>query len=216
MTAVDTHVTRTVPQQAGSGDDLVRMAAHELRQPLATIQALVESVTVRDDLPADLARTLDGVQEQTRHLIRTVRDLLVSSAGLEIGDVDLTRVARGVETSFRLTWTGHLELEADPHVVVRADAEAIRRCLTNVVANACHAAGPDGTVRIRLVETSGWVDLEVEDDGPGMGNVPTQHALGLLLVRRDLDLVGGHLEVGRSTTLGGACARIALRRPTPA
>lgn len=80
---------------------------------------------------------------------------------------------------------------------------------------------PAGTaLRVTLTASSGRVSLVVEDAGPGIPDAardprrraprpPGSTGLGLDIVRRNVERVGGRVEVGRSP-LGGALVRLSL------
>jgi signal transduction histidine kinase len=53
------------------------------------------------------------------------------------------------------------------------------------------------------------VVIDVEDDGPGFGALPTVNGIGLCSARRLVEDAGGVLETGRGG-LGGALVRITL------
>ena len=91
------------------------------------------------------------------------------------------------------------------------DEIALRRSARNLVDNAVRAAGPHGRVEVAVRREGSRAVLEVSDDGPGFGRVPTQQGLGLITVRRFVSRVRGSLDVGRSR-LGGA--RLTLSMPT--
>jgi signal transduction histidine kinase len=87
----------------------------------------------------------------------------------------------------------------------------LRRCLVNVVDNAVRAAGPAGKVVLTVRRGPEAVRIDVEDDGPGFGHVPSVSGLGLAVTRQALEAVGGSLSVGLPSGIGGA--RVALVLP---
>ena len=95
----------------------------------------------------------------------------------------------------------------DGQAVLRVSGTLMWRVLANLVDNAVRAAGPDGTVEIRISQERDTV-IEVVDDGPGFGGGPPGTAgLGLSVVRRLLEAEDGRLELAEPAG-GGACARV--------
>jgi signal transduction histidine kinase len=76
--------------------------------------------------------------------------------------------------------------------------------------NATRAAGPRGTVLVRVRRARRWVHCEIGDSGPGFGKGPTgSQSLGLAIVDRLARAHGGHLEI-LDSPLGGAMLRLSL------
>ncbi|OLE21848.1 MAG: hypothetical protein AUG44_26380 [Actinobacteria bacterium 13_1_20CM_3_71_11] len=83
-----------------------------------------------------------------------------------------------------------------------------------MIGNAVRAAGPQGTVDVRVSAETGWAVAQVDDDGPGFGEIPPGFgSLGLGIVQDMVAGWGGELEIRRGV-LGGCCVR--LRQPVAA
>jgi K+-sensing histidine kinase KdpD len=78
-----------------------------------------------------------------------------------------------------------------------------------VLDNAVRAAGPGGHVTVEVSATALEITIRVIDDGPGLGNVPTNNSLGLTITRALVSACGGGFEL-KPGTPGGAVARIVL------
>lgn len=82
-----------------------------------------------------------------------------------------------------------------PDIALTARSGLVWRILANVVDNAARAAGPHGTVQIRIEQTD-MVVVEVRDDGPGFGGAPGRAgSLGLTVIASLLRSVGGQFEL---------------------
>jgi signal transduction histidine kinase len=91
------------------------------------------------------------------------------------------------------------------------DPLAFWRAIRNVVGNAVEAAGPEGTVAVRVSTIDGHAIVDVDDDGPGFdASQPTVTSLGLGIVDELVASWGGELEIRRGR-LGGC--RVRLRVP---
>jgi two-component system, NtrC family, sensor kinase len=215
--------------------ELAGGVAHELGSPLSVIDGKAQRMLRQEGLPAGIRTQLDTVRGEVRRMEGIIRQLL------EFGRQDTGRrrrvqveqVLRGaVEASSELARRRGVAvtLEVDGGVpMVEADPRRLEEAVTNLLVNACHAAGEgeeEGRVRIRCTPDGEWVRVEVDDDGPG---IPTELAsrifepffttkatgegtgLGLAVVHGVVEGMGGSVSVERST-LGGA--RFLVRLPT--
>jgi PAS domain S-box-containing protein len=112
---------------------------------------------------------------------------------------------------------------ADDLPIVFADEGRIRHALVNLIVNALEAVseGGGGHVSVVAERREDWVELRVEDDGPGLAQpqselfqpfVTTKKAgtgLGLPIVKKIVDLHEGVLEIGPRVG-GGTVARLSL------
>ena len=153
--------------------ELVAWASHDLRTPLANMQAMLEALarrrTRRDYLPA--------LQEQVSVLSLLVDDLFelarIDSGALvlELHATQLSGVVdaclRGVEAEAR---SRQISLEAD--VDERGDSrfapEKVERVLFNLLTNALRHTPSDGAVAVRVEPRQDEVDVIVEDTGEGL------------------------------------------------
>jgi two-component system sensor histidine kinase TctE len=180
-------------------------AAHQLRTPLAGLQAHTE-LALAQPIPEACRAQLEEVHQAT---IRTARlaNQLLALARAEPGArsvtsaVDLKSVAEGeadawVRQSLARDLDLGFELEGAPVV---GDAFLLREALSNLVHNALEYSPRGGRVTVRTGRRNGHSFLEVEDDGPGIareerdrvlerfyrvpGTPGTGSGLGLAIVR---------------------------------
>jgi signal transduction histidine kinase len=148
-------------------------ASHELRTPIAALQATVETLLReqpprprRDQLEAEVARG-------TQRLGRLVDDLL-NLARLEANEplrsesVDLAQIGEAVVAETRSRTPTSISIAHDGPALVTGDPEALTRVLRNLIDNAVRAAGDDGSIALELQRSHAEVRATVSDDGPGV------------------------------------------------
>jgi two-component system, OmpR family, sensor kinase len=209
-------VTRSLAVQ----ESFLGTAAHDLRTPLATLGALLD--TARHD-PAAVDRAARLVARSGD----TVEDLLLR-ARLASGTLPVTprptRLDQVVEAVLAdLTGTdGEVtELDVDGHritlhavpVVAQIDGALVERAVANLIHNALrHGHPPGGTARITVtVHTErGRAAVTVADEGPGFRPADQRARLGLSVVRWVARSHGGSLLLGTGPHPG---ARLRLLLP---
>jgi signal transduction histidine kinase len=148
--------------------------AHELRTPVAAIEATVEAIADRV-LPAD-PDTLAALSDQAARLARLIDDLsAVSRAeerafGLELGELDLVAACWASLAALGAQFVrAGLDVHgpAGPPVRVRADPERLREVLDQILANAIWATPNGGSVTLEVTSTNEWATLTVTDTGCG-------------------------------------------------
>jgi two-component system OmpR family sensor kinase len=147
-------------------------AAHQLRTPIAGIQASVESPPY-SLTSAPRERILDTAAREAARAGRRVAALL-RMARLELGDLparrpcDLASLLREeTERASTLTPGLHISFRGLDHApTVDVDADAIREALANVLDNARrHAAS---RIEVTFSARANVVEMSVTDDGPGL------------------------------------------------
>ena len=208
-------------------------AAHQLRTPLAGLQAHTE-LALTQPLSESVRAQLEQVHQAT---IRTARlaNQLLALARAEPGTrgdpshVDLKAVveaeadawvhqalARDIDLGF--------ELEPAP---MQGDAFLLREALANLVHNAIEYSNRAGRVTVRTGARNDHAFVEVEDDGPGIptlersrvlerfyrvpGTSGTGSGLGLAIVREIAVGHGAGIELGDGA--GAKGCRVAITFP---
>ncbi len=154
--------------------NLVAWATHDLRAPLASLQAMIEAV---QDGVASREDYLPEMRRQVRTLARLVDDLFelsrieLNALTFEIMDVSLSRLADGCVRSMRPAAEERgvrLTLSGDDRAVARCAPDKVERVLMNLLTNALRHTPADGSVAIRVGAEDGAVVVAVEDTGEGL------------------------------------------------
>lgn len=154
--------------------------AHELRTPLASIDATVEAIT-DGVLPVD-ATTRDTLTRQSRRLSRLIDDLTAVSRAdehaflLRPQPVDLAAAAHTAAAAAAARYTAQqVSLNtpdlADP-VTAQADPDRLAEVLDQLLDNALHHCQPTDTVTIAVAHDTTTAVLTVTDTGSGF---PPEH-----------------------------------------
>ncbi|WP_232337329.1 sensor histidine kinase [Deinococcus arboris] len=207
--------------------------AHELRTPIAVMQARLDAL--EDGVYPLNTEQIALLSTQTQHLTRLVGDLrtlTLADAGrltLEVKGLDLAALGAEVvrDLQDRAGARGvALTLQAAP-APMQADPVRVRQMTTNLIDNALrHAAS---RVNVEVESRGAEVLLHVEDDGPGIPEGSREavftrftrldssrardtggSGLGLAIVRALAQAHGGRAGLGASARLGGARFTVAL------
>ena len=154
---------------------LIADLAHELRNPLASLQATTEAAA-DGVLPKD-SETWESMLTQVGRMQRLIEDMSALSKAeehrleLDLRLTPLALVARQAATATQAQYDAngiqlHLErLGQDP--AVRVDADRMGEVLANLLGNALRHSHPGQTVTIRVGTRKGQALIEVADSGDG-------------------------------------------------
>lgn len=159
--------------------ELVSWVSHDLRTPLAGLQAMAEAL--EDDMVDDPSRYHRQISAEVRRTVRLVDDLfelsqihagLLSPTPQVVALGDLVSESLAAAESIAAVKGVHLTGHVDPGVLVRADPDALSRVIGNLLMNAIRHTPSDGAVQIRGWSHADGVALSVRD---GCGGIPPQH-----------------------------------------
>jgi len=201
--------------QARAPISAVRLASHEVREPLAILRGYADMLT-NNEVPADqmplVARRLATQSETLMRVADQV--LLMSRLPLELAftvRVSLVDVAQSSAHRIRERMAAagmQLRLQLDVHGEVWGDAALVEAALDEMLHNVFNHARTATVVQLRLRQSSGdRFQVIVKDDGPGMsadrladlfGTLPSEdeqpargQGLGVYLLRRVAAAHGG-------------------------
>jgi two-component system phosphate regulon sensor histidine kinase PhoR len=159
--------------------EFVANVSHELKTPLSSIKAYAETLSqgAIDD-PANRLHFVQQIEEQTERLHQLILDVL-SLAQIESGkqafEIKAVSLAGVVQSSLEYYRGGAdakqivLQTESSPSVVhVRADEEAVRQILDNLVDNAIKYTPRGGQITVRWFAEQSLGVVQVQDNGIGI------------------------------------------------
>ena len=210
-------------------------AAHELRTPLALMQAQLELFSAEHpDVRPETAEFLALLREQTERLIQLTRTLLEMSNLQQVARNERIQLAPMIEEIFTdlapLSDKLGVTLTAEGDGIMTGSDALIYRLIFNLTENAVKYNQPGGSVRVSVTQELEKLLLRVSDTGCG---IPEEYqrsifqpffrvdksrsreyggaGLGLSLVWEIADLHGGSVWVEKSSEKG---TTIAVELPT--
>jgi signal transduction histidine kinase len=214
---------------------LVADAGHELRSPLAVLQAELELAARPGRTREELVAAVENAAEETRRLTRLAGNLLLLAQhdeGEPLAQLRPQPIAPVLREAIegaagRIQDAGvRLRLEVDDHLCAWVDADRLRQAIDNLLDNAIRMAPPASEVAIRGYLEKGSMVIEVSDCGPGFpdsflpeaferfrradtarGRASGGAGLGLAIVRAIAEAHGGHAQATNRQS-GGATVRI--------
>ena len=184
-------------------------AAHELRTPIAGVQAAAETLLHHDDqLDHDERQHLQALLVREAERAGALISDLLTAARLDAGiDLDLAPVsvrtlAQSEIDRVRLLHPETVVTISGPEVIARADAAKVSSILRNVIDNAVRAGGLGGQVHLVVREHEQLAIAEIWDSGPGVPPSQRERIFERLV----------RLDHGRAGDTGGSGLGLAIAR----
>lgn len=204
--------------------------SHDLRTPLRAIHGFASAIEEEGGsvLKGEMLDYLQRIQAAAVRMGELIDDLLelgrVSQMDVEPAPTDLSRMAREILAGLAVAEPGRrVRIEVEEGVVVSGDPRLLRIALENLLGNAWKFTAECDSARIVFGHTSrgGRTMLMVSDNGAGFNMAyadklfrPFQrlHAadrfggtgIGLSIVKRVVELHGGHIEAEGAVGKGAA------------
>lgn len=214
------------------------VAAHDLRNPIATMTGLADVLKAELGAPdGNVGAAVAGIERTGERLLSLIDGLLVfARTGATVpvsATVDLDDLARTVLADLdHAVAARQASVDIGPLGTVEADPSLLRQVLQNLVVNAL-THGTDSVtpvIRIGADRARGSLALRVADNGPGVAPDDRERVfepfvrgpavdgrpgsgLGLAICRRIVTHHGGTLTVGEAP---GGGAEFVIRLPDPA
>ncbi|MBN2046445.1 MAG: HAMP domain-containing histidine kinase [Anaerolineaceae bacterium] len=208
------------------------IAAHDLRNPIASIQSIADLLLIPEFNLSETEETefLEDIRAQTRHMLQLLEDLLditrIESGKftLEIHALETRKMLEDAVKRHNLLAQPkgtRVVLESVDSGLIETDPERMRQVLDNLISNAVKYAPPESIVRVRALKSEEYWRVEVIDQGPGikeeersrlfqdfgrLSSRPTggerSTGLGLSITRRVIEAHGGQIGVESSVGSG--------------
>lgn len=203
----------------GSQRRLLHDVSHELRSPLARLQA---AIGLARQQPEKRAASLDRIEREAGRLDELVGELLTLSR-LEAGmsgavdeEIDLVELVAGIADDARFEAEAHgrrVRFYGEGEVLVKVRAELLHRAFENVIRNAVKYTREGTAVEVRVERQTApdRLIVTVDDRGPGVpesdlpaifepffrggaGVKTAGFGLGLAIARRAIEAHGGSIR----------------------
>lgn len=215
--------------------EFIANISHDLRTPLTSLLGYLETLSLKaETLTPEENRHYLGIALRQGHKVRHLSQQLFELAKLEHGGIKpqreqfaIAELIQDAAQKFDLAIaTRQLRLHIDvarPLPMVNADVSMIERVVTNLLDNAIRHTPDGGTIWLKVWRDGEQLQVEVRDSGPGVDTAlrdalfqrpsalksperrDDRGGLGLLIVRRMLELHGGGIRL--MDVAGGACFR---------
>lgn len=210
--------------------DFIGNVSHELKTPLAVIQnygTMLQQPGLPEEERLEYAKAITEASRRLANLITNIlklnklesQQIFPEAQTYDLGE-QLCECLLGFENAWEEKEL-EIETEIEENVLVQNDAEMLTLVWNNLFSNAVKFTEPHGTVSLRLKTEEDFAVVSVSDTGCGIRpevgrhifekfyQGDTSHAaegngLGLALVKRVVDIVGGEIsvesEVGKGST----------------
>jgi signal transduction histidine kinase len=161
-------------------NEFMGMAAHDVRNPLASVLACADVIdSIADGAPPEKIRLFIGqISTSARRINAIITNLLDVNAidsgqrRLTIDSHEMNAILQRVVQQNNLKATQkNIELlfdAGDANLACLVDEGAAEQVLDNIVSNAVKYSPSERKIFVRLRNASGRVRIEVEDQGPGI------------------------------------------------
>ena len=203
--------------------DFIANVSHELKTPLAVMgnyATMLQKPQITDEERQEYARAISEAARRLAQLITNILD-----------EFDLGEQLCESLLHFEDIWEKknlNIETEIQDDVRIRSDSELLSLVWNNLISNAVKFTPEGGTIRVDMNTAGGWVSVSVSDTGIGIrpevgrrifekfyqGDIShaTQgNGLGLALVKRVVDILGGEISV-QSVCGKGSTFTVKIRR----
>ncbi len=230
VTAMGHNLKRLIQSQ----QNMTRFVAHEIRTPLSTMQFALDALKKEKNLSDSGQQNLNSIQEDIQEINQLVAYFLLYykttahelKPKYEFVNICnwLNKLVKKYESSKKII---QLKLPEQETLEISCDPDLLKHVINNLITNALKFA--ETTILISLEIHQGYVEIHVEDDGPGIPasemktifepfatlnaeqNLSKHIGLGLTIAKSIVDLHKGTMMVSKSKKMGGAKLSLRLK-----
>jgi two-component system sensor histidine kinase CpxA len=216
------YMTERVSQLLDAQQRLMRDVSHELRSPLARMQALLSLETQKEAVDFEL---VDRMERELLRLDQLIGEIL-AFARLQAADsvlreqIILKNILAEIAANAELEGSANnirIEVLCAQDLTLAADPKLLHSALENIVRNAVRYSPPEGRVEIVAEMHDRQLSIQITDQGPGVPDallgslfepfVQLQEAdatlhgpggIGLAIARRAIQLHQGHIKASNA------------------
>lgn len=233
LAASNEHLTKAINEK----NELMGIAAHDLRNPLTVILGNAELMTMSKDpaIHAKLTQNTRTVAIRMRDLIANLLDVNAIEQGSFMVKKEPCDIQAIIEQCLEQNQSASVKKQIAFRVGISeglwatADHAAVHQILDNMVSNALKYSPPNTTIHVHALPEKDFIVINVRDEGPGISEAdqkklfqkftrltarPTggesSTGLGLAIVKRLAEAMSGSVQC--LSTLGSG-ATFSLRLP---
>ncbi len=201
--------------------DFISNVSHELKTPLAVMGNYATMLQRPGITEAERCEYAKAISESSRKLAGLITNILKlnklenQQIFPQLDEYDLGEQLCENLLQFEEVWERKnlsIDTDIEEDVRIRSDAELLSLVWNNLISNAVKFTPENGTIGLRLATDGPWVTVSVSDTGCGIKPEVGQHifekfyqgdtshategnGLGLALVKRVVDILGGEIQV---------------------
>lgn len=198
---------------------------HELRNYQTALSANLDYLDGEASLSSDARSAIDEAQDAQKRQATLLEDTIMALRGRSQASRTAFLVAEAIDAGASiLKETSEVEITGDLDFEVVGNPEHLKVVSMNLVRNALQAGATHLKCTIRTSRNDTFAEVILEDNGPGIpeselgqlfrsfatSTKPGGSGLGLYLVRRHVELLGGSI---RAENMAGGGARFTFRLP---
>lgn len=211
---------------------LVAGVAHQVRNPLFGMSSVLDAMEARLGQREEYRRYVEVLRDEASR-VTTLMHELMEYGGAGSGEQSIGSLAEAIREALESCGTLSEKLEVtledrldDAEAAILMDRPRLSRAFENLIENAVQHSPKHGTVTVcaRKLDDFGreWIEVFIEDGGPGFRDEDLQHVfepfftrrpggtgLGLAIVERIIKGHGGHVTAANRPE-GGAVLMVRL------
>ncbi len=221
-------------EKMASVGHLAASVAHEIRNPLASINSLTQLIGEMHEDDPKLQEYTSVILKEVERLNAAIQQLLTFSRPVpaQFKQTKLSDILEGVFVllGFEAQQCGvrlALDFEVDEEVPVLGDANQLKQVFINLITNSIHAQRDNGGGETKLTlyfsPENDRAEVVISDDGPGIQAAHAERifdpffstkkkgvGLGLAICKKIINAHGGKISFQNRTARGGAIFSVVL------